>query len=64
MPPGKVQEYVVAASMKHVDDSDGVTLIVVQTAEGMPLSETEGLPFTVTTSVTSGDVHAPAGAVV
>lgn len=50
--------------MKHVDDSDGVTLIVVHTVEGMPLKETVGFPFTVTTSVTSGDVQAPAGAVV
>ena len=54
----------VAASMKHVDDSEGVTLIVVHTVEGMPLNETDGFPFTVTTSVTNGDVHAPAGAVV
>ena len=64
MPPGKDQAYVVAASMKHVEDSDGVILIVVQAVKGIPLNETEGLPFTVTISVTNGDVHAPAGAVV
>ena len=64
MPPGKDHAYVVAASIKHVDDSDGVTLIVVHTVEGIPINETDGFPFTVTISVTSGDVHAPAGAVV
>ena len=44
--------------------TEGVTFIVVHTVEGMPLKETDGFPFTVTTSVTNGDVHAPAGAVV
>ena len=57
IPPGKVQAYVVAASMKHVDDSDGVKLIVVQATEGMPFSETEGLPFTVTVCTTTSEEH-------